>query len=570
MGYIRKNKKRGSKTYTYMAKSYRANGKVKTHDIFISERDKADKILNTMTTRPLKNETFYSYSGEKILSKLARDLTLANIINKHVKNNTTVNCGQLMEYLIIERALNPCSKWELANKIHNESYFSIEGKIDLNQFTEDNIYNHMDYLYPHIHEIHIDIIKRLQSRFDIKFEELILDATSIYFFIEDHDSDDEPEVDLVVTHGYNRDHRPDLKQINLMIGVNKDYIPLFFESFSGNTSDYEMFQKSLNLLGTKYKRTFKSVKKRYIVIDNGNISEGKFKTVEDLDKFCKTRNTFFVAGLKKVKVESELRSTTFDTTKDPIYQSGKTKIYGKLIKKEIYGKFRDILLCFNTKVEKRQKESFKLKIEKARSKIKEINNNSDISISTKKERIEAYLKKKGILTLFNRKTKLRSISCTLIQKEKNRRLSLCGKNAIFSNDPKLDPKEMIHIYKTKSKVEHEFRLLKHLFCIRSINHRKAKRIKSHVAIVMWGMLLTSLLKYILKTQEIKYSFEEIMHVIKKGGYEVGLFEHPDLNKILKISRPKYISDELKSIFSRFTLNSDELDIKEIAPTDHKK
>ncbi len=51
---------------------------------------------------------------------------------------------------------------------------------------------------------------------------------------------------IVITYGYSRDHRPDLKQciINLIVSNDGD-IPLFFRGGSGNESDKVVFGKIL-------------------------------------------------------------------------------------------------------------------------------------------------------------------------------------------------------------------------------------------------------------------------------------------------------------------------------------
>ena len=45
---------------------------------------------------------------------------------------------------------------------------------------------------------------------------------------------DPDAVSIQITHGYSRDHRPDLKQFSL---VMSDKLPVFIQALSGNTSD---------------------------------------------------------------------------------------------------------------------------------------------------------------------------------------------------------------------------------------------------------------------------------------------------------------------------------------------
>ena len=58
------------------------------------------------------------------------------------------------------------------------------------------------------------------------------------------------EIPIKITHGYSRDHRPDLKQfmLNMIISGDGD-IPIFIETGSGNQSDKKVFGE----LAKKYK-----------------------------------------------------------------------------------------------------------------------------------------------------------------------------------------------------------------------------------------------------------------------------------------------------------------------------
>ncbi len=61
-----------------------------------------------------------------------------------------------------------------------------------------------------------------------------------------HDNSSEIEIksrqSIEITHGYSRDHRPDLKQfiIELISSADGD-IPIFFKAASGNQSDGSKF-----------------------------------------------------------------------------------------------------------------------------------------------------------------------------------------------------------------------------------------------------------------------------------------------------------------------------------------
>src|SRR2546430_2394621 len=74
-----------------------------------------------------------------------------------------------------------------------------------------------------------------------------------------------PDVHEVITHGYSKDHRPDLKQAVLELMVSQDGgVPFVSKSWDGNTSDTRVFQERAEALMSAFKTT---PSPRYLVAD---------------------------------------------------------------------------------------------------------------------------------------------------------------------------------------------------------------------------------------------------------------------------------------------------------------
>ncbi|MCI0424001.1 MAG: IS1634 family transposase, partial [Acidobacteria bacterium] len=96
---------------------------------------------------------------------------------------------------------------------------------------------------------------------DLRFNHL--DTTS--FSLTGEYLPDSDEHAIHITHGYSKDHRPDLKQAVLeLLGSQDGGIPFVSKSWDGNTSDTQVFQKRAAAL----MRTFKDTPSpRYLVAD---------------------------------------------------------------------------------------------------------------------------------------------------------------------------------------------------------------------------------------------------------------------------------------------------------------
>ncbi|MFO8050397.1 MAG: IS1634 family transposase [Thermoplasmatota archaeon] len=104
-----------------------------------------------------------------------------------------------------------------------------------------------------------NIVLQAIREFDINVNQLHNDSTTITFTGKYKDANGNPKhgkKTLVITNGFNKDHRPDLKQILWILTVTADgAIPLHYNACDGNTTDDTTHVKTwdtlCNLLGRK-------------------------------------------------------------------------------------------------------------------------------------------------------------------------------------------------------------------------------------------------------------------------------------------------------------------------------
>jgi transposase len=100
-----------------------------------------------------------------------------------------------------------------------------------------------------------------QAGIDLRFNHL--DTTS--FCLTGEYIPDSDEHAMCLTHGYSKDHRPDLKQVVLELMVSQDGgVPFVSKSWDGNTSDTRVFQERAEALMSAFKAT---PSPRYLVAD---------------------------------------------------------------------------------------------------------------------------------------------------------------------------------------------------------------------------------------------------------------------------------------------------------------
>jgi transposase len=108
----------------------------------------------------------------------------------------------------------------------------------------------------------------VQEGIDLRFNHL--DTTSFALTGEYVPPTDEQAIRI--THGYSKDHRPDLKQAVLELMVSQDGgVPFVSKSWDGNTSDTQIFQERAQALLETFQR---SPTPRYLVADCKLYTEG--------------------------------------------------------------------------------------------------------------------------------------------------------------------------------------------------------------------------------------------------------------------------------------------------------
>lgn len=95
-------------------------------------------------------------------------------------------------------------------------------------------------------ETFVSVALRAARQFDVKIDSLHLDSSSFHVdgeYLQPQNQTVEPGA-IHITHGYSRDHRPDLKQfiVDLMCSGDGD-IPLYLRVGDGNETDSAMFGK---------------------------------------------------------------------------------------------------------------------------------------------------------------------------------------------------------------------------------------------------------------------------------------------------------------------------------------
>lgn len=134
-------------------------------------------------------------------------------------------------------------------------------ELTASQINADTLSRTLDALYTYgVTSLFGKIAAKAVEVLGLTCKQLHLDSTSFHLdgaYATSHEgkatdgaqtdsNDDAPCAPIAITHGYSRDHRPDLPQVILNLVVeNEAGIPLIMQPLSGNSSDKESFQNTI-------------------------------------------------------------------------------------------------------------------------------------------------------------------------------------------------------------------------------------------------------------------------------------------------------------------------------------
>ena len=418
---------------------------------------------------------------------------------------------------------------------------------------------------------------------NVKVPTLHLDTTthSVYSLYEPKNSPllDENKVkeevpcEILITHGYSKDHRKDCKQFvqELLVSSDGD-VPLMFKAHSGNKADVAIFEERLKILKQQF-----IANKNEDLIPKFIVGDCKFYSEETL-KNCQTDSINWITRVpdnileaKKCFKDSNQTNQwiehTYDADKKIKYQVFNIEKYG--IKQRFIVVKTDYSEKRSEKTEQRRFEKEKKSLESLQKKFEKekFSCAADLEATIHKKfaklvyfslksfttnEIQIH-EKKGRPALDSKTIKIYSAKDLVFEEKENIKTQRANENSCFiigTTNFELPAEEIVQIYrKDQQGVERSFRFLKDpSYFADAFFLKSPKRIEALLCVMTISLLLYSLLqrKVRLKLKEEK----KFVPNQKKKAYQQPTmrwinmnFEGVDVTKI-------HVGKEIKYYFHR--------------------
>ncbi len=453
------------KTYrrALLRNSYRVNGVVKHDTIANLSNCSADDISHLKKSLKLAQKDPLGQEGS---FKLKQGLSIGAVWTLH---QTAKDIGisealgdsreaKLVLWMIYARLLGKGSRLSATRLMSQHAGCDV---LNLDSFTEDDLYNAMDWVEKEQENIEKDLFQRKYKKELPVF--YLYDVTSSYL---------EGTQNELGEFGYNRDGKKGKQQIVIGLMTDAEGWPIAIEVFEGNTNDTKTVKSQIKKLADRFE-----VKEVTFVGDRGMI---KRTQIEDL----KDEEFHYITAITKPEIETMVKKeiiplTLFDTKIAEIDSEGIRYVFRRNPQRA-------------EEIEASRQSKLTRLVEFCDEKNNYLKTHKKSKEQSAKKAIENKAKKLNIAEWIDISESERNITVSVNEQKKKEKMILDGCYVLKTDRRKedLSAKEIHDRYKNLADVEWAFRTMKTtLLEMRGIFVRKAARTKAHVFVVMLSYMM---------------------------------------------------------------------------------
>ena len=516
----------------------------------------------------------YHYGTILPVIALWHQLGLEEIINAAVSSKVEIPVSRIALIQTANRFSDPGSKLACFRWYYLSLFSQMKNFVNFPEDEDEQLhtyYRSLDYLCKAKKTIEKELYYRLLG-YGLDNSLVLYDITSTYF---------EGEQAEIGKKGFSRDKRWDLDQIVVGIVMSRDGVPIAHHVFEGNRLDKTTVKEVVEDLKKRF-----GIKKAIFVGDRGMITLKNIETIKEYEYE-------YILGMQKRnrKVVEHLLEKVLKNPEELIQEFGYTDLSCTLQKK--YSRGVRFVAGYNKEVARKTRRTRDRNMAFFRGLIEETKLVGDLkTIKDSNDRLKSFLSKKRMTRWYKLniekegekesiyRLKVQEMT-EVIEGEEN----LDGRYFIQTEvSEKIDKKEIEGSYKSLQKVEQAFRIVKDEFDIRPIHVRKETRIRGHVMISYFALLIETLMEKKLKDlfPEAYNKQDKVVRKIRITGEEpltmMTLFEELDNVRLIplefksendKAVKTSYISTKidnnvkklLSSVGVRNAMNPEKLSFK---------
>ena len=433
-----------------------------------------DKIKKIETNNFEKEGLVRKNYGYLVYEKIWQELGISRWI-KDIKTRSKIEIEEILKQLVFQRLLTPSSKKSAYD--HRENYVDFRNDLILEDY-----YRVLDIIYDEKEKLEKHLNSTLKKKFNRELNVVLYDVTTYYF--------ESVKKDEIKGFGFSKDNKVNQVQVVMGLLIDNNGIPVGYELYPGNTSEFSTLYPVIKDLKEKYK--FKKV----IVAADRGLNSGKNLLL------LKELGLDYVMAYKLKGAKKEIKEKLFEDGYT-IEKEFKYKLIEHVKEIRVDGKAEKIqdnlLLGYSEERDKKDKADRQRLLDKAD---KLLNNPSMMKQELKKGGKKFIKVTKGNL----------DIELDVKQIEEAEKMD--GFFAIEYSQKELTGREVREIYGSLWKIEDSFRVLKTNLEARPIFVWSEKRIRAHFLICYLALVIERYLEKLLKDNNVNLSTAKIQEAIR--------------------------------------------------------
>jgi transposase len=531
-------RKKGQKTYYYLAQTARVNGKPRQTIVkSLGTAENIQEVFDAVQGPPKEDvpDFFrcYNFGAEAALLSVADRLEVSSLIDEKVqKRNQGLSIGSYMVLAAINRAVSPTSKKSFYEWFQKTVLSSSFPKANEKTLSGQSFWNHMLELDQNvINSIEDDLAKRIVEQYDISTDCLLFDNTNFITYI------DTSNKALLPQRGHSKEKRSDLKIVGLSLMVSQDYnIPLFHSVYPGNVHDSSQFINLIDNLKHRISLISQKTNNITLVFDKGNNSERAIELLENTDLL----NFHFIGGLRLNQCPEllELKKEQFSLLEGDAFKG--TSAYR--LRKNIYGRELTVIITDNPKLREAQLDGVNNNINKCTKELVALQDSLRLREEGKivrgRKRTAASVGKnvdKILLPEHMKKVFKYDISGVdnniilsfNLDKDKYDDLvnNHLGKTILFTNRDDWTNEQIVATYRSQFHVEECFKQMKNIkyLSFRPIRHFTDRMIIVHAFYCVLAYTLSCLLQLEMNKLGFKFSLNATFNTLREAKQSLNVY-----------------------------------------------
>lgn len=505
----------------------------------------AEKVFDNMS-RSIKRNMNKLIGKVSLVKPIIDRLQINEIFEEALQDSPKrekVSNGLASEIMVMSRLVAPMPMYNVEEWVDEETCVGEVYNVAPGSMNDDRIGNLFDDLHPKIPEVWNRLVSRAIAEYDIPFEVVYNDITSVYFEGAYTESD-------LVKFGYSRDQKPDKKQINIGINSNSIGIPLAYSILSGEKADKSTVIGNMEKVISTIKATPKSSLRPMVVGDRAMLDNKiivAYHKREDIDYLGTLKLT---NAMKEVIVAiPDDKYKLIDTKRfHGLYEGYETEFTSEYEGESAVSKVLVVKseqkLRMNQNQRRRVMEKFIQQLEELKGKLngKRYKKAEAVRERIDKLRCEYRGSKYVKVTVFEDARGKIEIEYELDYEKIGKDSRMDGKYMIATNRLEMAPEDMLRDYKVRDISEKNFSILKGVLQVRPIFLQKDERIEALVFFSIIALLVYCILKMLLIENEVDMSINNVLYEFKSLG--VMSMEFPDKSVMMAVSGLNWTQKEI--------------------------